>query len=155
MASHPRKRDRDAMWQVLHRGSVWWFWFQGKDIREPNTCGAWTKVYWGHKQVESLKLAISTNLHKSWNYPIGKLRLFPKTSCPWHPYCSLKLMLDVTTCISHYFRVKTLLRNRKKTYLFLCLLEYLVVIGVVCLFKSDSDQYSHQSKGRNIASYFN
>ena len=40
------------------------------------------------------------------------------------------------------------------TYLFVCLLEYLVVMGVVCLFKSDSEQYSNQSKGKMIASYF-
>ena len=36
----------------------------------------------------------------------------------------------------------------------ICLLNWLVVIGVIFLLRSDSDQYNHQWKGRLIASYF-
>ena len=60
----------------------------------------------------------------------------------------------VTTCMFSYFRVRTILCNCKKLHLFVCLLNFLVVICVICLLRSDPDQYSHQSKGRMIASYF-
>ena len=42
----------------------------------------------------------------------------------------------------------------KRCIFFVYLLNVLVVIGVIWLLRSDSDQYSHQSKGRMIASYF-
>ena len=60
-----------------------------------------------------------------------------------HPYYNLKLKIDVTTCMFSYFRVRTLLCNCKKLHLFVCLLIFLVVICVIFLLRSDSDQYSH------------